>query len=367
MGASEIRLGEAALSRLVEDLLRAAGADPTSTAGTTRALIEASARGQDTHGVRLLPYYLRCLEGGRAKRAPTIRFTQTGPATGMVDADNGLGHAPSYLAVERASALARVAGIGAVAVTNSSHYGAAGVYALAAARDGLVAFSFTHADALVVPHGGRKPFLGTNPIAFACPVDGNQPLVLDMATSAIPFNRIFLRQAQGQSLPPEVATDAEGVPTTDPAAAKAVMPVGGAEFGYKGAGLAVMIDLLCAGLTGMVHGYKMPSFLQTDFTTPIPIGHFFLVIDPDRFDAPGGFAERAKALVEDMRDQPARPGMKVMPPGDPELGHAAERLRAGIPIDPVTWKAFADYAERFGVELPAAFAARAATTAKVAT
>jgi len=114
-----------------------------------------------------------------------------------------------------------------------------------------------------------------------------------------------------------------------------------------------MIDLVCAGLTGMAHGFRQPNFVATG-TIPVPIGHCFIVIDPSRIGAGAGFAERARALVDDLRAQPARPGQRVMAPGDPELAHAAERARTGIPLDPVTWQAFADLAAKWCIAPPAA-------------
>ena len=118
--------------------------------------------------------------------------------------------------------MADEAGIAAITIARSTHHGASGVYALAAARAGYAAIVVTHADPAVVPFGGTRPFYGTNPIAFAVPAPGEEPMLLDMATSAIPFNRVFLRRATGTPLPPEVARDAHGDLTTDPWAARAV-------------------------------------------------------------------------------------------------------------------------------------------------
>ena len=185
----------------------------------------------------------------------------------------------------------------------------------------------THADKAVVPFGGLEPFYGTNPLSFAAPVPGEAPLLLDMATSSIPFNRVLLRRATKTPLPEEVAVDADGIMTRDADAARAVLPLGGADYAYKGAGLAAMIDILCSAFTGMGHGATFASFGGPDFSQPIPIGHFFLIFDPEIFQPLAAFDGRMKAFVDDLRSQPAQAGEKVMAPGDIENEEAERRRR----------------------------------------
>ena len=254
------RVAADALRDFATRLLAATGADADSAAATARAIVDASSRAFDTHGIRLLPYYLQTLEGGRVKGHPAITVTRKAQAVVHVDADDGFGHAPSFRAVDTACDVAAETGVAVATVARSSHHGATGCYTRAAALRGFVAIGMTHADAVVVPHGGTQAFFGTNPLSFALPVTGEDPMVLDMATSAIPFNRVLLRRATGTPLPPEVARDAEGELTTDPNAATALVPLGGATFGYKGAGLAGMVDLLCSALTGMGHGKTLALF-----------------------------------------------------------------------------------------------------------
>ena len=184
------------------------------------------------------------------------------------------------------------------------------------------------------------------------PVPGEPPFILDMATSAIPYNRIFLRRATGQPLPPEIALTAEGEPTTDPFLATYVRPVGGANFGYKGAGLAAMVDILCSAFTGMGHGYTIAPMAGTEYTQRIPIGHFFLVMKPEIFQALTAFETTVGAFLHDLRAQPARPGDKVMAPGDVEKAEAQRRAADGIPIDRTTWASLQGYAAKYGCAVP---------------
>ncbi|MDW6024012.1 Ldh family oxidoreductase [Mesorhizobium sp. BAC0120] len=340
------------LSEYIAALLQAGGASSESAEAVARAVVDASSRGVDTHGVRLVPWYIQMLEGGRVNKTPNVTFTKKAAAVGHVDADNGFGHLASFRAIEEGIALARECGVAAVTAGRSTHHGASGVYALAAARAGFAAISMTHADPAVVPFGGTKPFYGTNPISFAVPAPGEEPMLLDMATSSIPYNRIFLRRSTGTPLPPDVAVTPQGEVTTDPFKATAVLPVGGAGFGYKGAGLAAMVDILCSAFSGMGHGFTIDPLAGTDYTKTIPIGHFFLILNPAIFQALATFDARVGAFLADLRRQPAQPGQKVMAPGDVEKAEAARRAANGIPIDRTTWASLAETAERYGCTVP---------------
>lgn len=346
-----VRLSRAVLEDFAAALLRGAGMSDDSAAATARAMTDASARGVDTHGVRLIPFYLDQLQNGRVNPTPAVTATRTAPACVVVDADGGLGHLASYRAIDEAAKLAEETGLAAAVVTRSSHHGATGVYTLAAAKRGFVAFGCTHADALVVPHGGVKPFFGTNPISFAAPARDEEPVLLDMATSAIPLNRVHLRRDTGTKLPPEVAVGDDGIATTDPHVATGLIPVGGLGYGYKGAGLAMMVEILCASLTGMSHGFRMTKF--TGPGQPVHIGHFFLLLRPQAFAA-GGYDSSLAAILEDLRAQPAQPGQEVMAPGDPEKREAAERAALGVPLDRRTWERLVAFAGTVGVAVPEA-------------
>lgn len=346
------RIPANALRDFVVRLLRAAGADEESAAGTARAVIDASAHAFDTHGIRLVPSYLATLEGGRINPRPTVTVTSKAPAIVHVDADNGFGHRASYEAVIRACEVAGETGVAVATVGRSSHHGATGCYTRAAARAGFAAIGMTHADPVVVPFGGVKGFFGTNPLSFALPVAGEDPMVLDMATSAVPFNRVMLRRATGTPLPPEVAFDGEGSFTTDPNKAVALAPLGGAQFGHKGSGLAGMVDLLCSAFTGMEHGNTFQPLFGGDVTQAIPLGHFFIVLAPALFQSLAVFDSRVADFLADLRGQPGKLGTAVHAPSDLEKAEAVRRAASGIPVDVVTWAHFGDAAARLGVSMP---------------
>lgn len=347
-----VRCRPDAVEGFLRALLMGAGASAESAQATARALTDASMRAVDTHGVRLTPHYLRGLKAGRINPTPKVQDERLAPSVAHVDADDGLGHLASYRAIEVGTEIARETGLAAVAVGRSTHHGATGCYTLAAARDGFAALGMTNADAIVAPHDGVQAFFGTNPITFAVPVPGGQPVLLDMATSSIPLNRVLLRRDTGTPLPPEVAIDGRGDLTVDPFAAAALVPLGGANYGYKGAGLAVMVDLLCSAFTGMLHGCRLPSFASNDVTWPARLGHFFLIFDTSAFQPQAAFATRVAEFLADLRAQPARPGHDVKAPGDPEWEALEERTARGLPIDAATWASLCDYAKQYGCTAP---------------
>ncbi|GBR02544.1 Ldh family oxidoreductase [Acetobacter oeni] len=331
------RFPEALLRERCETLLTRAGASPADASAITRALLHASLVGVDSHGVRLIPHYTDMLRSGAFNPTPNRTLRQTAPAAAMLDADNGPGHPASYEAMTEAVRLATKTGIGAVGVFRSSHFGAAGAYALAAAEQGLIGIVTTNSDSAVCLFGGAVPFHGTNPIAMAAPVAGANPWVLDMATSSIPFNRVKLFRSLGKPLPPGVAVDTGGHPTQDPEKAAFLQPLGGEEYGFKGAALAGVVAILSAVLTGAAID---PEMAPTDAGTAQNVGHFFIAIDPEHFVGRAGYdAAMTRYLTRLRGSTPVDPNHPVMAPGDREWKEAADRTEHGIPVDPDTMRA----------------------------
>lgn len=345
----DFRVAGEDLSCFMQAVLRASGADQASAEAVTRALVTASRMGTDSHGLRLLPHYLQALKGGRINGAPTMTFHQRLAATGYLNADNGVGHLAGYTAMEHAVVMAEKVGMGAVAVGNSSHYGAAGCYALAAAERGYLGMAFCNSDPFVLLHDGAKPFHGTNPIAFAAPVAGESPYLLDMATSSVPWNRVQQYGAIGRELPDQVAADAAGKVCRAPSEVAALLPLGGSDFGFKGAGLGGMVEILSSMLSGMQHGFKLLPMGGPDMATPRGVGHFFLAMKPDAFVDEGVFARRLADYLADLRAQPASQNAKVLAPGDREWRCQAIRDAEGIPLDSVNQSAYAEIAEQYQI------------------
>jgi ureidoglycolate dehydrogenase (NAD+) len=335
--------------QFVASALEAVGTRPQSAVAVAEVLTDTSLRGVDSHGIRLLPHYARVAERGRVNPGATPSYQKTGPATGTVDAENGFGHPASYRAIDEAMQLALDSGVACVSVTRSSHFGAAGCYALRAAARGFVALCTCNSDSFVLPHDGLQPFHGTNPLAFAAPVAGDQPFLLDMATSVIPWNRVQDLRHEGRELPPDVSVDAQGQPTLDPERSAALLPLGGTQFGYKGAGLAAMAEVLSAVLTGMPHCSRILPMAGPDLSTPRHLGHFFIVIDPRRLVSPEVYDRGMRGYLSDLRGQPARASRRVMAPGDREWSVEEQRREHGIPLSEPLRREFEELAERLRI------------------
>lgn len=346
----DFRVAVTDLERFMDRVLHGAGADTPSAQAVTRALVTASRMGTDSHGLRLLPHYIKALQGGRIKGRPDMRFSRRLPATGYLDADDGLGHLAGYTAMAHAAEMAETVGLGAVAVGNSSHFGAAGCYALAAAERGLIGMAFCNSDPFVLLHEGKTPFHGTNPIAFAAPLDGQAPYLLDMATSSVPWNRVQQFGAIGRELPDQVAADALGRVTRTPAEVAALLPLGGSDFGFKGAGLGGMVEVLSSTLSGMLNGFRLLPMGGPDMSTPRGVGHFFLAMNPSAFSESASFDACLREYLEDLRAQPANDGAEVLAPGDREWRCRARRDVEGVPLDSANQAAYAALAVELDVE-----------------
>lgn len=330
-----VRISLADLEARVLAALHAADASDASAGAATRAMMHASLHGIDSHGVRLTAHYARVLRSGRINPSPNLSVSRTATATAIVDADDGLGHYAAYRAVDVGCGIAAEAGIAAVGIVNSSHFGAAGAYALAGAEAGFVAFATANSDSAVALHDSAARFHGTNPLAFAAPLAGERPWLFDMATSSIPMNRVLLYRSLGTELPEGVAADADGIATTDPHRVEMLLPLGGTEYGYKGAGLAGIATLLSAVLLGMsLDAELIKMYNSENVSTPRKLGHFVIIIDPEKFAGRDLFETLMRRYVDRLRSAPSRPGGgKILAPGDREWAIADERRRDGIPID----------------------------------
>jgi ureidoglycolate dehydrogenase (NAD+) len=331
------RFNEGLVRARVEARLSEAGASAASRDAAVRAMLHASLVGVDSHGVRLTGHYCAMLGGGRLNKNPQLGVETRGAGSAMIDGDDGLGHYAAYRAVEVGMELAREAGVGAVGIKRSSHLGAAGAYALAGAEQGFVTFATTNTDSMVALFDGAQKFHGTNPLAFAAPVPGSRPWLLDMATSSIPLNRVLLHRSLDKELPVGVAATPDGQMTTDPHAADMLLPLGGTDYGYKGAALAGVATLFSALLTGTTLDPDfIPMYGGDDISTPRNMGHFVLVIDPDKFAGRAVFGAAISSYLTSLRGSPVRQGGRVMAPGDREWEEMDRRRAEGIPVDPDT-------------------------------
>ncbi len=321
----------ALLAEQVDLVLRSWGMSEQHTAVTVDKLLYADLRGIDSHGCSKLAFYQQLRTVGRLNPRPLIETVRQTETTAVIDGGGGLGHVPASRAMEEAIERCEAGGVGAVAVRNSGHYGAAGAYAVTAADRGLIGIATTTTPTpAVVPTFGREPMLGTNPIAIAAPAAGNRPFLLDMATSTVSLGKLVERWRSGRRLPRGWALDVHGRPTTNGRAAtrhRRLTPLGGQPDtgSHKGYGLALAVEILSALLPGLA--------VPDGRDVRRPVGHFFLALDPSRFRERGVLAGDLSELIDSLRDAPrADPRQPVLIPGDPEDQILAQRSVDGIPL-----------------------------------
>jgi len=303
----------------------------------TEGLIQASLRGVDSHGIRLLPHYLEGVKKGRINANPKYSFCKTNLSTGLLDADHTFGHAAGMEAVKRVVDLAKEAGTGHVAIYNSSHFGAAAYYALEIAKHDMIGMSFSNTDALVQTYGGKKPFLGNNPMAIAAPCKEEEPFCLDMATSMVTFNKVRQWREIGQEAPPGTGADLEGNETTNPHDMVMLSPFGG----YKGFGLGFAIEMLCSLLTGMPYGPNIPKMFEAPMNQKRFLGHFLIAIKIDAFQPIDLFKKHLSQMMSDIRQEPRKNSqVPIQVAGDPEKKAFLERIQRGIPLSPKEYEMF---------------------------
>lgn len=334
----------------MSDVLRAERVMPAAAFDVVEGLVQTSLRGVDSHGARLFPHYLKTLKAGGVNGRPSYRFDRRAPSSAVLDADHTFGHAAGGEAMRHAMEMAGETGIGAVAVMNSSHFGAAAYYALMAAEKNFIGLAFTHSDALVLTYGGTKPFLGPNPICFAAPTE-TDPFCLDTSCSMFTWNKIRQYKEAGEELPAGVAADSDGEETTDPDEARALLPIGE----YKGYGLAWMVEILCSALTGMPFGAHLKPMFECTPDTRRTLGHFFMAIRIDTFVPAAAFKKRLSSLADEIRSQPRKKESKpILMPGDPERIAQAWRNVHGILLSEAEWSEFQKISEAYQLPLPAA-------------
>jgi len=305
--------------------LEACGASPANATSTARALVAAEADGQAGHGLGRVPSYGAQLKVGKVDGRATPLLTQTRAGAIRIDAKGGLAYPAMDLAIDSLIPLAREAGVAAAGVFASHHIGQAGRSVERLADQGLVALVVSNTPQAMAFHGGAKPMMGTNPLAFAAPLPGRAPLVIDLALSLVARSKIVAAQKSGQPIPADWANDADGRPTTDPAAALAgaLAPAGGA----KGAALALMVEILCAALAGGRFGWEASSFLDDKGDSP-GVGQVLLALDPMAFAGPG-FLTRMGELAGTMTSED---GVRL--PGDRRLIARAKAAAEGLTLAP---------------------------------
>lgn len=316
--------------------LERAGLSSEHAQFSSEAICQASLRGTDSHGIRLLPHYLSAIQSGRIDVLARFAFQRTGQATGCLDAKHGIGHAAVATAMNHAITIADEVGVGVVTVKNSNHCGAMAYYGLMAPPRGMIGLAFTNATPKVKAFHAVKPFFGINPVCITAPMLDEEPFCYDASPTIMPNNRVKLYAERGELLPPGVAADAQGHETLDPVMARMLLPLGGVLAGYKGYGMAMVVDILCSLLSGMPNANDVSPMYEADGAQPSDhrfLGQMVAAIRIDNFVPLLEFCERLQRTAVLIRSCPPEADQPVMIPGDPEKRCAARNLKSGISVD----------------------------------
>lgn len=331
------------LVQFVEAILTAAGVPEHKSSIAALSLVDANLRGVDSHGILLVPRYVDKIRAAEVDvNADGAVLSESGACL-LFDGENGVGQWISDQCCDHAVRIARNVGIGMVVARDSNHFGAAAWWARKIRDHGMIGIVFCNASPLVPPWQGKQGRIGTNPICMAAP----GPWLLDMATTTVAANRIFKEVVNGrEQIPAGWALDAEGVPTTSAAAAVKglLMPLGG----YKGSGLGMMVEILCAVLAGTAMANEVGGVRIAG--KPSRTSQTFLAIDIARFMPVEQFTARLEKLVETIKSTPPAQGYsEVLVAGDPEWRMEAHRRLHGIPVEEGNWKELCETAAGLGV------------------
>lgn len=323
---------------------------------TADNLVTADLRGIDSHGVARLKRYVDGILNNAVKVNPNIQVAREGPAFALIDGDSGLGQVVGRKAMELAIKKAKDVGVGLVTVRMSNHFGIAGYYAMMALDHDMIGVAMTNARPLVAHTGALGKWMGTNPIAVAAPTNSPPPWVLDMATSVAPIGKMEVYSRIGKEAPLGWGIDPQGNLTSDPNVIMgkgALLPLGGlGELlgGHKGYGLAALVELFSAVLSGAA---LFRDVGQTEGPGPSNVGHFFMAINVESFMPVDEFKKRMDYMIKTLKSAPLHPDFdRIWIHGEKSWYTTQKRLRDGIPIYKKVMTSMKDVADRVGVKFP---------------
>ena len=359
--AAQVPLQVADLRRFCRQVYEALGVPQADAALAADVLVAADLRGIPSHGVARLWRYVNGIRCGLMVPNAAMDIVRETPVSLVVDAHGGMGAPVSVRTMQRVIRKARVRGAAFAAVRDSNHFGIAGYYAMLALRHNMLGIAMTNTAALAVPTFGRRPMIGTNPLAFAAPAGRERAFVLDMSTTVVTRGKLEVYARAGRKLPRGWAVDAAGRPATDARrvlralgrlSGGGLLPLGGAgeEFGgHKGYGLAVLVDILC----GLLSGGPCGPDVRDTATSSARVGHFFAAIRVDLFRDPREFRRDMDRMLARLRRCPPAAGAdRVYFAGQKELAHESQYVREGVPMPPSVFESLCDLGRELAIRPP---------------
>jgi ureidoglycolate dehydrogenase (NAD+) len=342
-------ISKEALETFSAELLEAGGFGKNHARQSAELLVWANLRGADSHGVLRIPRYIEMIEQGVAKGNANPSISREFGAIAVMDGDRVPGAAGMALAADKAVELAGKFGIGMCSIMQTSHAGAVGYFAERIARAGMVGIVSSASKPLMVYHGSRSEGVSTNPLAISAPgTNVDRPLLLDMSSASVALGKIMAARDAGKDIPDDWGVDVNGVPTTDPAKVKAVLPMAGP----KGSGLSLMLEVLVS----VLGGNPLISLALTE-KQDAGFNGLAIAINPKAFGPENRFEQDIDRLSFAIKSLPPAEGVTdVLLPGERGFELAAKRLRDGIPISGGTAKRLVDEAAKRGIAIPDNFA-----------
>lgn len=329
------------LIRLADEVLQSRGVPASDAQLTAQSLVQADQRGIYSHGLLRLPLYAEALRLGGINPVPTLKWAADNGHVAVLDADAALGQVAMQAAVNYVLEHGARNGIAAVAVQNSSHYGAGAFWSDQLAKQGFLSVLTSSTGPVVAPHGGLEKVLGTNPLTLGAPSADEWPLTADLATSNGAYGKVIAARNEGQQLPEGWAVDAQGKPTTDPAAAAegAMIPFGA----HKGSAVAVLLEAFAASLSSATYAFETVD-IWSNPGSQMNNGHLLIGLDASAFAGRGHTEARVQNLQERVRG--AGPGgQPVLSPGDPERLRERDHSDA-VPLPSSTADQLTELADR---------------------
>lgn len=313
------------------------------------SLIQADLRGVDSHGVVRTEIYLKRIEKNMMDPVAEPNIELAEGATVLVNGNNNFGSVVGSKALDIALEKAKELGVAFVGVKGSNHFGTGAFYALKAIEKNMILLVMSNASQTMPPTGGKRPFIGTNPLAIGVPAGKELPFVLDMATSVVARGKIIVAAQKGLDIPLGWAIDKEGNPTTDAQEALdgSVLPVGGP----KGYAISMFIDILAGVLTGAGFG-KYVNNMYENWNDPQNVGHVFIAIDINRFMPIEIFKERMDRYINEIKAEPKANGVKeIFIPGEIEHRLVLERKLTGIELPEKVERELEEIGKRYSLNL----------------
>ena len=322
------------LNKIIREIFINHGLNKNHASISTNALINAELVGAYGHGLARLKMYCDRIKKKLINPKPNIKIKNISKSISLIDANNSIGFVAADIAIKKAIKNASKTGIGLIAVKNSGHYGLSGYYAEQAVKKNLVTMIYTNAPPAVAPHGSLKSLFGTNPICFGTPTGSKIPFILDTSISMINRGKIRVAARNNQKIPEGVALDKFGKPTTD--AKKALEGVQLPIAGFRGSGLAWMVDILSGVLTGGNHAGRVKDPFE-DFTGPQNIGHLFITFKTNLFVK--NYNKRIKENIKRIKRLPKIKGVKeIMYPGQNKYNRYKLNSKKDIKISKIIKK-----------------------------